>query len=168
MECEEGEEEREEETDNEEDSLLLNELKDLRRRMAGEFHKAPKSIFSDDILESMVLQRPSTLEELKRIRGIGSKKAAAYGVPFLKILGRGLPAEAPASGDIIQGAYFLFLKKARDRLADKAGLPAEDFFSEENLRRLSGGDSHVLSSLPPAEAAEFRKAVENYKKIKGR
>lgn len=165
---EEGEEEREEETDNEEDSLLLNELKDLRRRMAGEFHKAPKSIFSDDILESMVLQRPSTLEELKRIRGIGSKKAAAYGVPFLKILGRGLPAEAPVSGDIIQGAYFLFLKKARDRLADKAGLPAEDFFSEENLRRLSGGDSHVLSSLPPAEAAEFRKAVENYKKIKGR
>lgn len=59
----------------------MNELKDLRRRMAGEFHKAPKSIFSDDILESMVLQRPSTLEELKRIRGIGSKRRQPTACP---------------------------------------------------------------------------------------
>lgn len=160
------EEEKEEEMENDEDSTLLEDLKNLRRRMAGEVHKAPKSIFSDEILSSMVLQRPTTLEELKRIRGIGSKKAAAYGMPFLRLLGNSTPPPAPPSGDIIQGAYFLFLKKVRDRLAGDGN--RESFFPEENLRRLSRGDDSVLSGLPEKEAAEFRKAVENYKKIKGR
>lgn len=105
------EEEKEEETDSHEDSALLEELKNLRRRMAGEVHKAPKSIFSDEILSSMVLQRPGTLEELKRIRGIGSKKAAAYGMPFLRLLGNNVPTAQPVPADIRQSAYFLFLKK---------------------------------------------------------
>ena len=159
------EEEKEEEMENDEDSTLLEDLKNLRRRMAGEVHKAPKSIFSDEILSSMVLQRPTTLEELKRIRGIGSKKAAAYGMPFLRLLGNSTPPPAPPSGDIIQGAYFLFLKKVRDRLAGDGN--RESFFPEENLRRLSRGDDSVLAGLPAEEASAFRKAVENYKKIRG-
>lgn len=160
------EEEKEEETDSHEDSALLEELKNLRRRMAGEVHKAPKSIFSDEILSSMVLQRPGTLEELKRIRGIGSKKAAAYGMPFLRLLGNNVPTAQPVPADIRQSAYFLFLKKVRDRLA--GGRKGDAFFSDESLHRLASGDSSVLSSLSERDAAEFRKALENYKKIKGR
>ena len=158
------EEEKEEETDSHEDSALLEELKNLRRRMAGEVHKAPKSIFSDEILSSMVLQRPGTLEELKRIRGIGSKKAAAYGMPFLRLLGNSAPTAAPVPADIRQSACFLFLKKVRDRLA--GGRKGDAFFSDESLHRLASGDSSVLSSLSERDAAEFRKALETYKKIR--
>ena len=158
------EEEKEEETDSHEDSALLEELKNLRRRMAGEVHKAPKSIFSDEILSSMVLQRPGTLEELKRIRGIGSKKAAAYGMPFLRLLGNSAPTAQPVPADIRQSACFLFLKKVRDRLA--GGRKGDAFFSDESLHRLASGDSSVLSSLSERDAAEFRKALETYKKIR--
>ena len=158
------EEEREEETDSHEDSALLEELKNLRRRMAGEVHKAPKSIFSDEILSSMVLQRPGTLEELKRIRGIGSKKAVAYGMPFLRLLGNSAPTAAAVPADIRQSACFLFLKKVRDRLAGER--KGDAFFSDESLHRLASGDSSVLSSLSERDAAEFRKALETYKKIR--
>lgn len=54
----------------------------------------------------------------------------------------------------------------RDRLA--GGRKGDAFFSDESLHRLASGDSSVLSSLSERDAAEFRKALENYKKIKGR
>ncbi|MGN0955355.1 DNA helicase RecQ [Dialister sp.] len=165
-----GEEQEEEtEEEGERESGLLDRLKELRQRLAREEHKAPKSIFSDEILSSMALQRPVTMEELKRIRGIGVKKASAYGLPFLKLLQESLPMPAAEdAGSITRSAYFLFLKKVRDRLAGKEGQDEEQFFPADSLHRLSSGDTEVLKSLPVREAEEFRKAIANYRKITGK
>lgn len=163
------EEEPEEEMEEEGDSGLLERLKELRQRLAREEHKAPKSIFSDEILSSMAIQRPVTMEDLKRIRGVGIRKATAYGPPFLKLLGGSLSQPSAEEGSTIaQSAYFLFLKKVRDRLAGKAEMEGEAFFSESSLHRLSSGDMDVLKVLPPYEAEEFKKAMANYRKITGK
>ena len=162
------EEEKEEEEikeDHDSDGSLLEELKKLRSRMARELQKAPKSIFTDDMLSSMALQRPSSEEELKKVKGIGSKKASAYGLPFLKLIQGQAVTLLPKAGDTDVKAEVLFLKKVRERLAGKAAVPADRLISLEGLQSLAEGRRDVLSGLPPSLAGEFEKALENYKKF---
>lgn len=67
-ETEEPEAEEEKEAEDSDESLL-EALKNLRRSMAASLHKAPKSIFTDEVLSSLALQRPSNTEELKQMPG---------------------------------------------------------------------------------------------------
>ena len=163
-----GEPEAEEEKDAaDSDESLLAALKDLRRSMAGELHKAPKSIFTDEVLSSMALQRPSSIEELKQIRGIGSKKASAYGMPFLRLI-QGETASHPSLPENVdESARLLFLGKVRDRLARRAGVLPAEILSDGSLHDLAEGDLSPLEKLEEGRAREFRKAMDTYAKIAG-
>lgn len=162
----EPEAEEDKETDESEETLLTA-LTNLRRTMAKELHKAPKSIFTDEVLSSIALQRPSSIEELKRIRGIGSKKAAAYGMPFLRLI-QGETVDHPdLPTDVDQRARLLFLGKVRNRLARKAGMVPSEVISDETLRSLAEGDISSLDGINEYWSQEFRKALETYGKIAG-
>ena len=43
-------------------------------------------VFSDATLREMVEKKPLSLDELLNISGVGEKKAARYGTPFLRII----------------------------------------------------------------------------------
>lgn len=68
------------------DVTLFNMLKDLRRKISKDEDLPPFVIFQDPSLQDMTIQYPINLEELKNISGVGTGKAAKYGVPFVSLI----------------------------------------------------------------------------------
>jgi ATP-dependent DNA helicase RecQ len=62
---------------------LFDVLRQLRQRLARERGVPPYVIFHDTTLREMAERRPSTLDDLHDIYGIGAKKAADFGDAFL-------------------------------------------------------------------------------------
>ena len=65
---------------------LFDTLKALRRKLADEESKPPFMIFSDMTLHEMVNLRPTTLEQMLLVSGVGQHKLAHYGKAFLKAI----------------------------------------------------------------------------------
>jgi ATP-dependent DNA helicase RecQ len=65
------------------DASLFAELRKLRLSFAREEGVAAFIIFPDRTLIEMVERRPSTLDELSRIQGVGARKLSLYGEAFL-------------------------------------------------------------------------------------
>ena len=65
---------------------LFEELRSLRKRLAGEENVPPFVIFSDSALKDMVAKRPNTDEEFLRVNGVGEHKLNKYGNVFLEVI----------------------------------------------------------------------------------
>src|SRR5262249_45188602 len=65
------------------DRELFDALRQLRRDEAGDRGVPTYIVFSDATLRDMARQRPSTLEGLLRVRGVGQKKLADFGQKFV-------------------------------------------------------------------------------------
>lgn len=57
-----------------------------RNEIAKEMGIPKSTVFTDSILEEMVNKRPTTVEELRKIKGIGPMKAASYGLLFIQTI----------------------------------------------------------------------------------
>lgn len=68
------------------DALLMNLLKDLRKKNAKKLGVPPFVIFQDPSLEDMALKYPITMAELANVHGVGDGKAKKYGKDFLKLI----------------------------------------------------------------------------------
>ncbi len=69
-----------------EDQVLFNALRTLRRDLAKEQNVPPYVIFHDSTLQAMVQARPQTLAEMADISGIGQRKLDQYGADFLAVI----------------------------------------------------------------------------------
>ncbi|MGC1862732.1 MAG: HRDC domain-containing protein, partial [Methylocystis sp.] len=65
---------------------LLAALKRKRRDLARAENVPAFMIFADRTLIDMAEKRPSTLEDLRRVHGVGERKIARYGEAFLEAL----------------------------------------------------------------------------------
>jgi ATP-dependent DNA helicase RecQ len=65
---------------------LLSALKRKRRDLARAENVPAFMIFADRTLIDMAERRPSTLEDLRRVHGVGERKIARYGEAFLEAL----------------------------------------------------------------------------------
>ncbi|MGC1241364.1 MAG: DNA helicase RecQ [Chryseosolibacter sp.] len=65
------------------EAALYEELKDVRRELAGEEDLAPYIILSDATLMEMATYLPQNTDELRRISGFGEMKLEKYGAEFL-------------------------------------------------------------------------------------
>ena len=68
------------------DHALFEKMKQLRRQLASEQKVPPFVIFSDNVLLEMSATRPSTLEGMLNVPGIGNVKLNAYGRKFLEAI----------------------------------------------------------------------------------
>lgn len=68
------------------DKVLYGLLKDLRKVISKEENLPPFVIFQDPSLEDMCIQYPTTMEEMKRILGVGAGKAQKYGKRFVELI----------------------------------------------------------------------------------
>ena len=75
------------------DQPLLDMLHALRKEESTRLELPPFVIFSDPSLEEMATHYPTTPDELLRITGVGSGKAAKYGAPFLALIAEHVEAE---------------------------------------------------------------------------
>lgn len=65
---------------------LLAGLYALRKRLAGKQNLPAYMVFNDATLREMARKKPLSLDELLNITGVGEKKAARYGVEFLRLI----------------------------------------------------------------------------------
>lgn len=70
------------------DPLLLEMLKDLRKKVAKQKGVPPFVVFQDPSLEDMALKYPITIQELTNVHGIGEGKAKKFGAEFVKLIER--------------------------------------------------------------------------------
>ena len=71
------------------DSTLFDALRAVRLQLARERGVPPYVIFHDTTLRDMAVRRPSTLNDLHDIYGVGAKKAADFGQVFLDAIQAG-------------------------------------------------------------------------------
>ncbi|KKM14352.1 hypothetical protein LCGC14_1707000 [marine sediment metagenome] len=64
------------------DEDLFERLRVLRKRLADEHKVPPYIIFSDMTLHEMCIYYPATLDEMKKISGVGDAKLERYGIDF--------------------------------------------------------------------------------------
>lgn len=57
-----------------------------RKRLAGKQNLPAYMVFNDATLREMARKKPLSLDELLNITGVGEKKAARYGVEFLRLI----------------------------------------------------------------------------------
>ena len=69
-----------------EDSALFEQLRALRKQLADEQGLPPYVIFHDATLRQMAQERPATLHDFARIRGIGEAKLSRYGARFIETI----------------------------------------------------------------------------------
>lgn len=67
-------------------SDLFEKLRLLRRELAIKANLPPYMIFSDATLMQMAQEKPSSIEEMSQIKGVGEFKLNKYGNDFLKII----------------------------------------------------------------------------------
>ncbi len=68
------------------DRDLFEQLRAFRRRKAEERAVPPFIVFSDATLRDLARVRPTTLDQLPSIHGIGAKKIAEYGADLLALI----------------------------------------------------------------------------------
>lgn len=66
------------------DPVLLDLLKNLRKKLAKDKNIPPYVIFQDTSLEEMSTTYPTTMEDLSHINGVGMGKAQKFGKPFIE------------------------------------------------------------------------------------
>ncbi|TBN40527.1 DNA helicase RecQ [Paracoccus subflavus] len=79
----------------EEDEPLLSALKAKRRALAEAARVPAYVIFPDRTLIEMTEARPTTLDEMARVGGVGAKKLESYGREFLSVIAGEVPDMHP-------------------------------------------------------------------------
>lgn len=65
---------------------LFEALRETRKALADAGNVPPYVVFHDSVLRDMTSQRPSSLDALAQLPGIGAKKLEAYGDAFLAVI----------------------------------------------------------------------------------
>jgi ATP-dependent DNA helicase RecQ len=70
------------------DTLLLDMLKDLRKKEGKKKNVPPYVIFQDPSLEDMATQYPITMDEMTKVQGVSAGKATKFAKPFLEMIAK--------------------------------------------------------------------------------
>jgi ATP-dependent DNA helicase RecQ len=65
---------------------LFQQLRALRKEIAGREGVPPFVVFGDATLAEMAARRPANAEELLSVSGVGQHKLGKYGVEFLRVI----------------------------------------------------------------------------------
>ena len=68
------------------DKVLMNILKDLRKRIAKDKNLPPFVVFQDPSLEDMATQYPISMDDMANISGVSKGKATRYGKMFIELI----------------------------------------------------------------------------------
>jgi ATP-dependent DNA helicase RecQ len=68
------------------DEVLMDMLRDLRKKTAKRLGVPPFVVFQEPSLEDMALKYPISLDELINIHGVGEGKAKKYGKEFIELI----------------------------------------------------------------------------------
>ena len=134
-----------------EDAPLLSALKAKRRALAEAARVPAYVIFPDRTLAEMAERRPTTLDAMAQISGVGAKKLESYGGAFLAVITGASESLHPARMRLAgqpEAALFDQLAEAQLRLMrgeDGIGKPLS--LSQTSLRRIAEARPQTLTDL---------------------
>ena len=133
------------------DELLMNLLKDLRKKNAKKLGVPPFVIFQDPSLEDMALKYPITMAELANVHGVGDGKAKKYGKDFIELIAQYVeehdiirPDDLVVKSTGSNSANKLYIIQNIDRklplddIASSKGMAMEEFIKEMEAIVYSG------------------------------
>ncbi len=129
------------------DTVLFEMLKALRKKVAKQKDLPPYVIFQDPSMEEMATLYPTTVDDLKKIIGVGDSKARKFGRPFLELIEKYVDENdiMTASDVLVKSSGLksknkIFIIQQIDRqvdleeVADQKGMKYEDLIQEiENI-----------------------------------
>ena len=165
------------------DPVLLEELVELRKKLADQRGVAPHIIVSDVSLRFMARRYPITVEELSEIEGMVAHKIADFGADFVSVVqsyvcshprqifadvsfatrsgGRNRSTRRSRTSSAALGddaPLFERLKAIRLDLAREKGLPAYIIFHDATLREMARQRPQTLEELAEIPRVGRRKA----------
>ncbi|HTE86992.1 MAG TPA: DNA helicase RecQ [Dehalococcoidia bacterium] len=116
---------------------MFEQLRTLRKQLAGDLGVPPYVIFHDTTLRQMSEDRPTTLQLLRRIPGVGERKLQDYGMAFLEVIqGSGTTrSEAPPPPRLVTAHVGLSDSAEATLALFRTGLGPQEIAAQ---RRLSG------------------------------
>lgn len=149
----------------EEDAGLLAALKARRRALAEAAGVPAYIVFPDRTLIEMAERRPSTLDEMAGVPGVGAKKLESYGAAFLEVIAGEAPPVHPARRKLAgraAGTLFDRLAEEQARLARGAdGVEKPLSCTRSTLRQIAERRPETLEALARIPGMEERK-VERF------
>ncbi|MEY8882304.1 DNA helicase RecQ [Donghicola sp. XS_ASV15] len=125
----------------EEDMPLLSALKAKRRALAEAASVPAYVIFNDKTLIEMAERRPSNLDQMARISGVGAKKLERYGTDFLEVINGEAAALHPSrrklAGRSAANLYDALLEAQADLLRGSDGLDKPLSCSASQLAKIA-------------------------------
>ncbi len=125
------------------DTVLFEMLKALRKKVAKQKDLPPYVIFQDPSMEEMATLYPSSIDDLKKIIGVGESKARKFGKPFLELIDKYVEEnEIITASDVLvkssgsKSKNKIFIIQQIDRMidleevADMKGMKYEDLIKE--------------------------------------
>lgn len=117
---------------------LLDQLKNVRKRLAEVQNVPPYIIFHDQTLQEMAVKQPGNERELLEISGIGQHKLTLYGNDFLREI-REFIIEQKAEGKNIKSSTYLITYEAYKR-----GFSLEEIAQKRSLHIVTI-QSHIVT-----------------------
>lgn len=102
---------------------LWNDLKALRKRLSEEQDLPPYVIFHDATLMEMVMYRPQTPQQFRRLNGVGERKLDLYGADFLEVISEHETIGKPVENTQAEESLTLY----------KAGMTVEQISRQQHL-----------------------------------
>ncbi|MCX7549124.1 DNA helicase RecQ [Xanthomarina sp. F1114] len=157
------------------DEVLMNMLKDLRKKNAKKLGVPPFVIFQDPSLEDMALKYPLTIEELSNVHGVGDGKAKKYGPDFLTLIAKYVdendierPDDMIVKSTGTNSALKLYIIQNIDRklplddIASAKGMEMPDFIKEMEAIVFSGTKLNINYWLNDILDEEQQEEIHEY------
>ncbi len=157
------------------DNVLLNMLKELRRKVAKEQNLPPYVIFQDPSLEDMATQYPIHIDELSNITGVSKGKALKYGKPFIALIAKYVEDnDIERTTDLVvksivnKSAMKVYIIQSIDKkiplddIARSKGLKQDDLFNEIKTIVDSGTKVNINYCIDEVVDEELQEIVFDY------
>ncbi|MBV1790591.1 DNA helicase RecQ [Marinobacterium sp. D7] len=152
-----------------EDHALWNALKALRKRLAEEQDVPPYVIFHDATLMEMVVYRPLTPIQLRRLNGVGERKLALYGDPFLELIAEHQAGPEPDTDVQAEESLLLYRNGMTvEQVARQQKLSTNVIYGHlaQAIAKGAIGVDEVVE-LPAAERRQIEQTILEHRRHKG-
>src|SRR5690606_38905874 len=111
------------------DRPLWENLRALRKRLAEAHGVPPYVVFADSTLVDMLRQRPTTMQDMALVSGVGAHKLERYGADFLQVLLAGDdPASAPPVHETQEVQALALAGMEPAHIAAQTGMPVRQVY----------------------------------------
>jgi ATP-dependent DNA helicase RecQ len=157
------------------DPVLLDMLKDLRKKISKRNSLPPYVIFQDNSIEDMACQFPINLEELYQVAGVGQGKAKRYGTEFVNLIAKYVsdngierPQDLVVKSLVNKSGLKVYIiqgidrKKSLEDLASSKGISLSELITELEVIVNSGTKLDINYYIDDIMEEEDRQEVYDY------